>query len=139
MIARRGLITGMAALLAAPAIVRASNIMPVRVAKLSSTPVADWIEAQARYHTPIEGVEMMVERPLVIPPGGVLIFRACVLNFENVAVQLCPDWEPLMLSPGSTADVNETSMFLPTETVWYQKDFAVGISDDAMLEFSGGS
>ncbi|MCK8788305.1 hypothetical protein M0638_28540 [Roseomonas sp. NAR14] len=63
MIRRRGILSGIGLLLAAPAVCKASSLMPVR----SATPVADMIEWRAN-------------RGLLIPAGTHRIERTIVLN-----------------------------------------------------------
>ena len=66
MINRRGLISAMgASLIVAPAIVKASSLMPIKVAKLD-TPFADYIENCFRLGKPVTGELLFIERPIMV-------------------------------------------------------------------------
>ena len=79
---RRSLITGLGALLFAPAVVRAGSLMPVR----SITPVADAIERAWFRGDLIEAGTFHVERSLRLQTNGFPVMRKC--NFLFPAMDL---------------------------------------------------
>ncbi len=88
MITRRGIITGLASLVAAPAIVRAASLMPIKAPPLLSCSEITWVAGPGG---PYHGAVLFYETPFIWDFGEGITIRhgeTFVANFKDRTLEI---------------------------------------------------
>ena len=107
-LSRRGLIAGMGALLAAPAIVRASSLDPLSFRKFESAPdlMRDWFPPQ-----PVAG-EQIYEGDLVYIGNDQKVYRLATPHVDTL------DYDRILASPFGAAKGEEVGLATMVRVLW---------------------